>query len=193
MCYNISHCCIQARSAAEHQRRMTIKNTAKIIIATAIVAVLLALFFIKNMAQDAVESAPAPFGLEWGMTCKEILAVSVGKHPLVGCAVISELPQGLRGYEYLLDFDSTGGLIAVYASNVDFKHPDKEARTLKSSLAAKYGPGSSSDSEKHLRWVWNFADGSAITLFSPKKAPSGVFLVYRTSDAHALKKLKDKL
>ena len=172
---------------------MTIKTTAKIIIATAIVAVLLALFFIKNMAQDAVESVPAPFGLEWGMTCKEILALS-GTRPFgVGCT-LSELSQGLQGYIYTPGFDSTGGLISVYAIKQHAEYPYVEAEMIKRSLITKYGPGSGSESEKSTKWVWDFADGSSILFLVGKREEGAVSgFIYKTSPAHALTTLEEKL
>lgn len=172
---------------------MTIKTSAKIIIATVIVAVLLALFFIKNMAQDAVESVPAPFGLEWGMTCKEILALS-GTRTLLGCSLISELPQGLQGYDYGFTFDSTGGLISVHAIKQHAEYPYVEAEMIKRSLITKYGPGSGSDSGKSTKWDWDFADGSSILFLvggEEEKFVSG--LIYTTSTTHALTTLEEKL
>ena len=159
----------------------------------------------------AGESVPAPFGLRWGMTCDEVIALGakgVGKR----CALFTNLPKGLKGFEALLRFEPKSvsasgipvrGLVSVSASNSMSKdrniHSSRRiVKELLAALVAKYGKGNIKLNTPENVWIsWEFEDGSDITLtgsFSFIADTPGLVLVgYRTKDSLSYKERKDKI
>ena len=148
---------------------------------------------------------PAPFGLRWGMTCPEIIALgakNIGETP---CEIVANLPKGLKGFDVSLQFDDSGELIALTADNFRKKGRNagssrRKVEALRAALVAKYGKEEyvAYDSSDSVWLWWEFEDGSVIELkcsfvTDVTDPASAVVLVYSTKDHEAYQKKKDKI
>ena len=145
----------------------------------------------NTSAAKAGESVPAPFGLRWGMTCPEIIAL--GAENILGtpCRRVANLPEELDGFEVFLNFDDNGELIGLVSDNFFAKDRNPGisrhiAKTLRATLVKKYGKEKVSvDTPSEIWLEWDFEDGSQIILFCSFVAAStdpssAVALVYLT-------------
>lgn len=119
----------------------------------------------ESVAQYAGDSVPAPFGLQWGMKCEEILALGVKNQDDIPCFNVYNFPKGIEGFYAFLTFNTSGELIAVRASRDPLpSYSVIRINDIKDDLTAKYGKGVGWNEGMHLSWMWQFADGSIMVL-----------------------------
>lgn len=121
----------------------------------------------ESVAQYAGDSVPAPFGLQWGMKCEEILALGVSEiQDEPPCLQVDNFPKGMEGFDAFLRFDTSGGLIVVNAHRTayDVTPINVKISEVKHDLIAKYGKGVGWDEGDYLSRMWKFADGSILVL-----------------------------